>query len=93
MGLDNGQIDELKVSASDGYSRIQGVRSLQVHEERVTGMFLDCLVGVMYSISDDGMLHSIEMQNCYKIMSVPHDLTLSCILADQTNKRLFVGAD
>ena len=33
------------------------------------------------------------MQNCYKIMSVPHELPLSCILADSANKRIFIGAD
>lgn len=26
-------------------------------------------------------------------MSVPHDLPLSCILADSINKRIFIGAD
>ena len=59
VGLDNGQIDELKVSPSDGYQRVQTVRSLQVHEERVNGIYLDSLMGVMYSISDDGTLHSV----------------------------------
>ena len=33
------------------------------------------------------------MQSCYKIMSIPHDLALSCILADSVNKRIFIGAD
>lgn len=56
-------------------------------------MYLDCLVGVMYSISEDGFLHSVDMQNCFKIMSIPHDIPLSCIIADQVNKRLFIGAD
>lgn len=26
-------------------------------------------------------------------MSVPHDIPLSCIIADHTNKRIFIGAD
>ena len=59
VGLDNGQIDELKVSSSDGYVRVQTVRSLQVHEERVTGIYLDSLMSVMYSVGDDGYLHSV----------------------------------
>lgn len=93
MGLDDGRIDELKVSPSDGYKKIQGVKSLQIHDERVTGLYLDSLAGVMYSISEDGLLTSVEMQNCYKIMSIPHDIPLSCIIADQTNKRIFIGGD
>lgn len=47
----------------------------------------------MYSVGDDGILHCCEMVNCYKIMSVPHEVQLSCILPDQTNKRIFIGAD
>lgn len=49
----------MKVSSSDGYTRVQTVRSLQVHEERVTGIYLDSLMAVMYSVGDDGYLHSV----------------------------------
>ena len=69
------------------------MRTLQVHEERVTGVYLDSLSSVMYSIGADGALNCCEMVNCFKIMSIPHDVQLSSILADQTNKRIFIGAD
>ena len=41
VGLDDGDIDELIVSANDGYSSFQSARTTTVHTEGVNDLFCD----------------------------------------------------
>ena len=53
VGLDNGIIDILKVSAELNYVKYNSIASEEVHKGRVMGLFYEYITGYLYSISED----------------------------------------
>lgn len=53
IGLDNGDIQILKVSAELNYVKYSAIVSDQVHKARVMGLYYEYITGYLYSIGED----------------------------------------
>lgn len=72
---------------------MKSLRTINIHKEAVNGICFDESAEILYTTSEDGALSSVETINCTKLNSIPHDVPLSCLLADKASDRLFVGGD
>jgi hypothetical protein len=93
VGLDDGTVDELIVSPRNKYVKYEQSATFKIHEERVNGIYYEPLNKLMYSISEDGMLTTCDMNNYFKMHTVTHPNELVTMLMDTTNKRMFIGAN
>lgn len=93
IGLDDGTVDELKVSPRNKYVKYEQGATFKIHEERITGIYYEPLNRIMYTISEDTCLICCDMSNYFKIHTIVHHNELSTLLVDSANKRLFIGAN
>lgn len=93
IGLDDGTIDELKVSPRNKYVKYEQSATFKIHEERVNGIYYEPINKLMYSISEDTFLTTCDMANYFKMHNISHTQELATMLTDTANKRLFIGAN
>ncbi|KRX05178.1 WD40-repeat-containing domain [Pseudocohnilembus persalinus] len=90
VGLDEGQLNVIKVAADVDFLRYEDILDEKVHDKRVMGVFHHSLTNSTYTISEDKSLRTVvdgKVQN--KITQSNSGLT--SIYGDSEYKRLFVS--
>lgn len=91
VGLENGAIDWLRISAEHRYRQVREVEELALHTAKVHGLFVNQATKALFSISEDRLLIVYDYANRYKVNETSHDEPLTALDVDVISNRLFVG--
>lgn len=91
VGLSDGSVELFRLFPRNTYLYYEHIKTMNTHEDAITGLHLDRINKVVYSASVDGFLNVSDARNGVLINSLELNTEITGIYGDENSNKLILA--